>query len=97
MKKLFTAVAFSLFAVGGAHAQKVEYDPVKAQIGFQTAGCMRDWIEGSLNRGERDSVELVAGAVKMCGGMALKFGWTSKELIVLAMYELHYTPGVNRK
>lgn len=97
MKKLIAVVALSLSAVGEVQAQDVKYDPVKAQIGYQTAGCMRDWIEGSLNRGERDSVDLVAGAVKMCGGIAEKFGWTRTELILLAMTELHYTPGVMKK
>lgn len=97
MKKLIAAVALSLLAVGGVQAQDVKYDPVKAQIGYRTAGCMRDWIKGALNRGSRNREDLVVSAVYMCGAMALDLGWTKNELVVMAFDQLDSIPGVSWK
>lgn len=96
MKKLIVAVLLSMSVVG-VRAQEMGYDPIKAQIGYQTAGCMRDWITGSLNRGERDRLELLVGAIRMCGGIATKFGWTKEELVYLAYLQLRSVPGIYPK
>lgn len=95
MHKLILAMAF--FAASAVHGEAVNYDPIKTQVAIQTADCMYDWMQGSLNHGARDRTEMVNSAVNMCAGMALKFGWTKPQMTELASRVFVTIPGVTRK
>lgn len=96
MKKLIAAAVLLLSATQ-AQAAEVVFNPLKANIGYQTAGCMFEWMQGSLHNGVLERDMLIAGAVNMCGGIATQFGWTVDELKRLAEVELRYVPGVGFK
>jgi hypothetical protein len=96
MKKLITAAVLLLSATQ-AQAAEVAFNPLKANVGYQTAGCMFEWMQGSLHNGVRDREALIVSAVNMCGGIATQFGWTVDELKRLAEIELRYVPGVGFK
>lgn len=80
-----------------AKSESVSYEPIKMEVANQTAECMYDWIQGSLNRGVRDREVMVDGAVNMCSGVAFRFGWTRPEMTSLANHVFRAVPGVVRK